>query len=550
MKASDICSRYEALKSLRKNLDQRLQEIETYVVPFRGEFNKDQTSEHETQWRRPEIYDSTACVACNLLASQVQGSMTSPANKWFALRYRDDDLNQDIEAKRWLEDSEERVWQALLDSDFNTEASEFYLDLASFGTAVIMMEEEDQLQWRGLDFTTLPMQDTYFETDIKGKPVAVFRRLRFSTQGLLNRWPQVDPNDLKVSDKAKDPKDVEDRHEVVFCVYYREGKENADTMRPLPKTDRPVGYQYILKNKKLKLEEGGYYEFPAMVGRWQKVAGSRWGYSPAHVCLSDIKQLNELVAQTSEARAKAIDPPYLTTERGIVGDLDLEPGGLTMTTDMDQLAPLVSPTRFDQAIEERTRLQDAIRSSFYIDRLELKESPEMTATEVNARRENIRRMMAPVVGRIQHDFLEPLIVSTFKMLARQGQLKEQPEQVAGREMDIEYTGELARAQKAEVSMGIEAWLGTVAALAEMFPNATDLPNIDEAIKQIGLQRGVPAKVFNSQSDIDAIREARAEREAKMEEAARIQAGGEALKAAGEGAQAAGMMPGQGLQAVE
>ena len=53
------------------------------------------------------------------------------------------------------------------------------------------------------------------------------------------------------------------------------------------------------------------------------------------VCLSDIKQLNETVAMTSEARAKEIDPPMKTTQRGLIGDLDASAGGLTMVQDMD-----------------------------------------------------------------------------------------------------------------------------------------------------------------------------------------------------------------------
>ena len=166
----------------------------------------------------------------------------------------------------------------------------------------------------------------------------------------------------------------------------------------------------------------------------------------------------------------------------------------------------------------------------------------MTATEVIARREQQRRLMAPIVGRIQSEFLEPVILNTFNMLGRMKQLPEQPDIVVGKELDIEYTGELARAQKAEVSVGIESWLNVIAVIAEVFPEAKDIPDIDETTRLLGLQRGVPAKAMRSREDIEEVREARAEAEKQAAEAAALQMGGEALKAAGEGAQAVGMMP--------
>lgn len=543
MEGKEITKRFDALWQLRKSLDEVLQDIQHYVVPYRGEFFMDLTSEHQQRFKRREIYDGTAPNAANLLASQMQGTMTSASHRWFGLRFRNDDLNHDTEAKQWLEECEERVWQALIDSDFFTEAAEVYLDLVSFGTSVIMMEEEGEgVVWSGLDFTALPMMDTYFEMDSRGRPTAIFRNIRYTTENILRRFPDIDEKELKLDKSATD---VEARHKVIFAVYYREPDEiGADsgvgTGGLIPPEQRPVGYKYVLKSSGTVLEEGGYYQFPAMVVRWQKVAGSRWGYAPAMICISDVKQLNEVVAHTSEARAKAIDPPYVTTQRGVIGDLDLESGGLTLVTDMDQLAPLLPASDFSQAIEERLRLQQSIRQAFYLDWLDLKESPQMTATEVHARRENQRRLMGPVVGRIQSDFLEPLIINTFEILGRNNQLPPQPEVTVGSEMDIEYTGELARAQKAEVAMGIQSWLGAILEMGQMKPNVMDIPNWDQAIKDLGLQRGVPASLILTDDQIEELRQARAEQEKLRQQIEMQRAAGEAGEAIGRGADALGM----------
>jgi hypothetical protein len=463
----------------------------------------------------------------------MHANLTSPATKWFGLRFRDDDLNEDQEAKEYLEECEKRVYLSLMDSDFNTEASEVYLDLVSYGTSVIMEEPADDLVWKGIDFTALPMMDTYFEMGPDQLPYRTYRRIRYTQLELETRFPNLPPEYTKMD--AEDA-DVDRKHEVIFCVYYRDNDDIGEIppSGPTPPDKRPVGYKYVLKRSKFELEEGGYYEYPAFVVRWQKVAGSRWGYSPAHMCLSDIKMLNETVAQTSEARAKVIDPAYMTTERGVIGDLDLEPGGLTLVTDMNQLAPLQNASRFDQADAEIHRLQTYIRSSFFIDRLEMKESPAMTATEVNVRYERMLRLMAPILGRLQNDFLDPLIVRTFKILARMGQLPEQPESVIGQEMDIEYTGPLPRAQHAEVALGIETTMAAMLGGAEVWPEGLDLLDVDQAYRTIAETRGVPAKVLKSADEVEAKRRARADEEEQMKQMAMMQAGGEAAQSAGAG----------------
>lgn len=544
MNGQQIVTRFGALESQRTNLDSALADIESYVVPYRGEFFGTTTSEQEISWRQPQLHDSTAPMAANLLASQMQGTMTSASVRWFGFRFRNQELNDNIEAKQWLEECEARCWEALIDSDFYTAAAEVFLDLASFGTSVIMGEEAgDGLLWKGFDFTTLPIQDTYFELDSTGNPTFVARRLRYTTDALVERFGADAVPESRKKDEEGGAGDVEERHEVIFCVYNRDiGQQDQpdDSGLILPKR-RPVGYKYVHKASGKELEEGGYYEFPAMTVRWQKTAGSKWGYSPAMVCLSNIKQLNAVVANTAEARAKQVDPPYKTTERGVVGQLDLEPGGLTMVTEMDQLEELSGGGRPIEGDIERQRLQQSIRECFYLDWLDLKESPAMTATEVHARRENQRRLMGPVVGRIQSDFLEPLLELVFETLNRKGQLPEQPENTDREELDIEYVGELARAQKADVAMGLEAWLQRIVELAEIQPNVMDLPNWDSAMRNLAMLRGVQAQDLNTEADVEAMRESRAQQEEQRQEIETKQQIGEAGKAMGEAAASLGLV---------
>jgi hypothetical protein len=485
-----------------------MQDVGRLVAPYRAEFFKPLSTSSEVQWYRSEIFDSTAVVACTILASKIHTNLTSPSTRWFGLTFRDSALNERGATREWLEDSESRMWQAIQESDFNTEAPEVYNDLTAFGTSVIMMEEQNDLQWEGVDFTALPIQDTYFEMGSNNRPSRLYRKRRFTRLQIEERFPDFDMEKFMSESHGSD--EVDRKFDVIFCVYYR--NEKSRSRKP---EDRPVGYKYVLKEAQECLEEGGYNHFPGMVVRWQKAAGTDWGFSPSMILLSDIKQVNEVVAQTSESRAKAIDPPYLTTSRGVIGDFEMVPGALIDVEDIDEVKPLMQHARFDQADAEIERLQDSINRGYFRDMLQLKESPQMTATEARIRYEEIMSMMAPTLGRLQNDFLKPMIETLFMVMLKAGRFLDVPPQLEEADLDIEFTGPLARAQRADVSHGLEIWLGNIVGMAEAFPEALDIPDIDTAMRLLAELNGVPAKATRDQQEVEEARAARREQQEAM-----------------------------------
>lgn len=515
MDAREITRRYDQLAQQRKNLDSTFQVIEKYVVPFRGNFFRDNTSEQEVEWRRRNIYDSTAVMACSQLAAQIHSNLTSPAIRWFELRWRDEELNDDRDAKIWLQDTQERIWQALQDSDFNTEVSEIYLDLTGFGTAILFGESRDEKIWRGINFTAVPLENAYIEFDSDGRLIGLYRGLEYTKPQLIDKFGKD-----KLPQEISIDKDEDKKYKIVFCVYPRKLQQHLrDVSKTIASKQRPFAFKYVLHNSDHEFEEGGYYEMPAFAPRWQKVSGSVWGFSPAHVCLSDILQLQQTVSANSEARDKAIDPPMKTTERGLLSDLDLTAGGLTVVADMNELEELFDPHRwrFDAGEAEIIRLQQSVNRAFYVDRLELKDSPAMTATEALIRYERMQRQFAPTLGRLQTDLLEGVVMLTYHLLLRAGQLKEVPAVVANNEMDIEFTGPVARSQKNEVAQNMSIWINELGALASVIPEMLDTVDTDYVARHLGELRGVAEAAMRSQKDVAAIRQQRAEAAARERE---------------------------------
>jgi len=505
MTPEEIKQRYDALWTVRKTVESTWDLIEKFVVPIRGgKFFQSQTSEHEIDWRRGrDVFDSTAVLACNILASSVHGALTNPSNRWFGLRFRQDSLNIVDSAKEWLQACSEVIWHALQESDFNLQINEAYLDLVSFGTACLIEEAESELEWKGLDFSTLPIRGVYFEPDHKGNILMFYRRHEWTALQIVSKFGEDEVPD-HIKEKAKTPAQADNKLTVIMAIYPRKGKEKADTTKLLKPKDRPFESKFILHSTTEMLgKEGGFYEMPAFLPRWQKASGSMWGYSPATIALSDVMTLNTMVEQRLAAAAKVIDPPSLVTERGLMSDLDLSPGGHTVVRDKNAITPYESGARFEVADQLIMDYRANINKTFLVDRLELKESPAMTATEVNARFDLMQRLLGPVFGRLQTDLLDPLIERTFRILLRGGQLPEMPQEVLDSkgDLNVDYIGPMARAQKSDTVAQMAQWMSMMTEFGKAYPELGMLPDPEQFGRETAKAMDVPATIIRSQDQV-------------------------------------------------
>lgn len=554
MNGKEIRRRFDVLVSNRKTVEDVWDVINKFVVPFRGDFFRDISSEHAVTWRdNREIFDSTAIDAANTLAASIHGSLTSPAIRWFELAYRLEVLNEDRDSRAWLENGAHKCFTALQDSNFNLEANETYLDLVSYGTSMIVEEvEEENGVFQKLNFQSVPVEEMWFEQDHTGQPIRSYRRFMWTIDQIVSKFGEESlPEAMLQKFKAGGDQAMDERYAVIMCIYPRKDKKNADISKPLSAKERPFGLKYILHKDSTELgEEGGYYENPAFIPRWRKTSKSMWGHGPAMIALPDILTINSLVELILKATEKVVDPPTMVTERGLLSDLNLEPAGLTVVRSMDSMQPYESKARFDVSQLQREALKQSIRSIFYVDQLELKESPAMTATEVQTRYELMQRLLGPTLGRLQSDYLDPLVQRTFNILYRAGQLGEPPSMVleSSGELDIIYTGPLVRAQRADIAQGVSRWVASIAELGQVEPDVLDIPDWDAISKELGALEGVPAKLMRSDAEIKKRRVKRQEAISRAQQGAEDEQVGKGMEALGKGETALREVPGLGPKA--
>ena len=512
MNAEHILKRLNTLKSERTTIESLYNLIERYVRPHSGDFFDKDNSEDSQDWGSRRLFDSTAVVAAGQLASSIHGSLTPPLVKWLTLKFEDNDLNDEQEAKEWLEECGELVYQALIKSDFHNEMNKAYLDLVSYGMAYVLLEEDGEMSG-ALNFTSVPLKQSYFEEGADSQPTHFYQCLHWTSSKCVDKFGDDTPDFIKTQfDEGR----VTENHERVFAVWLRHDAPDLDPGEPIAPELRRWGYSYVdVKNKKFIGNEGGYYERPIMAPRWLEASDSKFGISPSSRAMGDILTLQQLVRIILSAAEKAIDPSLMVEEAGVFGDVDMRPGGITVVRDMDSMKPLITGASFDVAQLTKTELVQSIRSAFHSDDLQLKDSPAMTATETRARMQLSARVLGPTFGYLTTHLLRPIVFRTFAILWRSGALPEAPESVVNgnAELDIEFLGSLASAQKSEGADAISSLLGQVAQLGEVFPEAIDLIDLDASIRFLAESQNLPAAVLKGEVEVQEMRDARAKAQA-------------------------------------
>ena len=541
MNPKEIVNRYENLKSERRSWDYQAELIERFVIPGKGRFFQDgNDSENSINWRHRELYDQTAPNMLVLLASNLHSGLMNPSSVWFSPRLSDPTLGNQHDEQEWLDECGLRMHRSLNGSNLHVESNELFQDAVGFGTGVQIHEEADENelldQFGGHVFSTPMAREIYFDEDWRGNIVRLFRRRQYTAIQLIDKFGRAAlPQEIL---DMNDGDRFGEKIDVVFAVYpRRDDWRMVDVSRYLAPKARPWEGKYVIYETREQIGPTyGYHEMPAYVLRWQRTAGSKFGHSPGINTLSDVLSLNQLREMLHEATEKATDPPLQTVQRGVIGDLETFSGGLTVTRGKDSIGPLVDPRfyRVDVGFRDLDDVRNSIREAFFVDQLQLKDSPQMTATEVRARMELMQRFLGPVLNRIKSDYLDPLVDHTFWMMARKGALPPPPPSLEDKRYDIEYLGPLARAQRLGDVEAIERLYVTAASIAEIKPEVLDNIDHDEALRHSGHVLGVPAKIMKSDADLKRMRRARKQ---EQDQAKVVAAAPELAGAAKDAAQA-------------
>lgn len=528
---------YDALLDQASMTFREWQTISEFLLPRKSNI---------TQWQTPggrqttRMFDSIGPHSVQTLAASLGGTLTSPAQKWFSLVIRQKELLDQHDVGAWLEEVADRVYLALNQSNFVAEINEVYVDLACFGTGAILCHEKEMERanvFAGLEFEAFAPGSYVIAEGADGRVDTFFYRKAMSVSAAKAQWgDKIGASLLRLAEQKP-----YEQIAIVHAIYPRKGQRKGYDKLGMPFESckfvvgkGPLGPGMMSGPQDIHvIEESGYPEFPGAIPRWTKTSGETYGRGPGHTALPDIRSLNQATRQWLAANEKAIDPPLMQLEDAVLGELSLNPAAINIVSQLPAVAPIESAQRREIAMDMFARLEAKIREIYHVDQLELKESPQMTATEVMIRNELMQRLLGPTAGRLHSEMLEPLVFRVVALMDRAGQLPPVPdallEAADAADIDIQFEGPLARAQRMNDLAAIErknAWVG----MQMQFGNAqvVDLFDWDEEGREVSKVVGVPANILLSDEQVAQIRQAKAEAKAAQEKMMAMAQGAESL----------------------
>ena len=520
----------------KKGWESHWRSLAKNFLPRRSRFLDagDQTNSGEVM---NKLQSGIGILTLRVLANGMQSGLTSPARPWFSLDLTDKRLGDSDLAKHWIQDTYEKMVEVFRQTNFYDQVHILYSELACFGTAVMLIEEDAKTVVR---CRTLTVGEYCLDVGADGRVDTLYRRVRMTPVQIVEEWPDTCPEDVRKMAELDVTRWITILHAVEPNKQYRAGSRRKDK--------RPFRSVYMILEGATPdvLEDSGYYEFPALCPRWVTTASDIYGGSPAMDALADCRELQKVVEKTRVALEKEVDPPLLVHNKGIEGSIETSSGAINWTSSLTQGQEAVTPlsqVKANLPAAERwvAKLEYTLQRHFHNDLfLMISEADkQMTATEVAERQGEKLLMLGPVLDRLRSEMFQPLIERFYGIMDRRGMISFPPPEMAGQQINVEFISILAQAQKQAGIGGISQTLGFVSQVAQLYPAIVDKFNFDEALDAWAEMQGIAPNLLRSDEEVAELRAQRAKQEQMQQTMDMMEKGA--------GAAAAGSMAVKNLQ---
>jgi hypothetical protein len=498
---------FDQARAARSIWDANLQDLRQLVRADTKDFNRSGTPGER---RYDNIFDGTAVDACEEFASGVHAYLSSPTERWFELgiaAIKKQDLKNDEAATAWLELVSEIIYDVFSDvrANFNTTLHETYLDLGAFGTGVVGIEwnKEDQ----HIIFRNDSLSEFFFEEDSKGKITRLWQYFEMTGDQICQEF--MKDGYLDGSDLWKDcciPSNANTKYKLIKRVCPRHNQKD----QLMPAINKPFE-SIIISEKFLDVcRISGYDSFPHAVSRWVKIGGEVYGRSPAMKCMPDIMALQTMERTLLKAGQKAVDPPMIFPDDGFLEPLSTAPGSIMFKeVGAEKAEALDFKGNLNFGVEQCEQKRNYIRKCFHSEWFKrFKKTREQSATEVLDDRDEMLRMLAPMLGRQQNELLGPIIQRVYSLLHTHGLIPPAPESLQKQRLVILYISPAARAQQGVKADRMSRFMQDLTPLAQIDPSVMDAVKPDEMVRVYADARGVPRVILRTIQEVQQMREAK------------------------------------------
>ena len=502
MELKELNSRYEELKLLRSNLDSMFMDSQQFVRPNSNKFDHTHTRYQEDGSR--EIYDDTAVWCNQMFANGLASNMIPKSDRWMYLKVKDiptKDLSSD--ELSYLQKVSDRILHefSLPQSQFYSASHECFLDIGAYGTSPIQISYVDGV----VNFRTRPLADVFFDTDMHGKVDTVYYRCFKTARQILQMFPHAaDMTGFNTNNS------VHNKMELIYSI-----TPNTDKLAKKGGTlgkERPYTVTYWCPSMKEPFSVEGSSYFTFLVPRWSKLADEVYGRGPAFTCLSQIRVLNKLVKEALTS-SEYLNFPTLTAEEDSIllpmryGTRQImfhEPGSTPPQ-------PILAGNQPQYIMQMINMYRETINRSFFVDQIIRQEKKErQSVLEIQDTRGQMLNQLAPLLNRMESEYLGPAIETTYFLLEKNNELPETPASLDGTDIEIVYASPATQSQFATRLSDISAFLRDIAPIAQVNPDIMQSIDTRVLFEAYAQYRNISPEVVKTSDQMQEMSQAEAE----------------------------------------
>lgn len=462
------------------------------------------------------IIDSTGTLALETCASGMWTGLTNPARPWIKLDSALPWVTLDADGKEWVDDTEQRVYTVLAQSNFYTQMAQAFQDLSLFGTApfVIYEDFEDVIR------VYLPCAGEYYlGTGARLSVDTFYREFTFTVAQIVEMFG-VDncPENIKKA-WIQGGSSLDMEYVVAHAIEPNYALANKGTGKsdikvvPAIFTYREVYWLKGIKTTK-PLSIAGFHTKPFMAMRWSTVSNDAYGRSPCMTALGDNKQVQLETRRKAEFIEKLVRPPMGANPELKNEPSSIIPGNITYTnTDNGKkgfwplfevppaaLAPMVQDIEAVNKRIERALFVDVFMAITQMQGVQPRNELELTKRDL----ERLQKL-GPVIELVEAE-LKLAIARVMDIMERRQMLKPKPASLQKVPLKITFLSIMRVAQQSSTAVGMKDFFATMgglssAAKAAGVPDPLRVVNLDKSARKFADVTNLPAELLFTDDEV-------------------------------------------------
>lgn len=539
-----LTDRLGALRTWRYSWWVHFARLAEFILPYRYKWLVSSNTFNRGSPVNDRIIDETALLAMQICAHGLLAGLMSPSRPWFKLGLGIGSQEVDGAALAWLEMVEERLYAVLASSNFYTIMGQAMRDVATFGTAPILISED----YEDVIRLYLPCAGEYYlGVGARLSVDTFYREFTYTVEQIVDRFHLENcPEEIQ---KFWNTGGAALEREYVVCHaiepnFALAGRGSQPRkVSPVPGSF-PWRSVYWLRGQQTPapLEARGEHEQPFACAVWSRTANDAYGRGPGMDALAATRQLQHEQERKGEFIDKGVRPPMGGDPQLQNKPASILPGELTFVNTSSGnkgFWPLfeVNPAHLAPMVEDIKEIQQRINRCFFTDVFLMISQMEgvqpRNELEIAERKGEKIQQLGPVIELFETEFAPITLRRILGIMQRRRLIPPPPPSVRGQPLNIEFVSMMKIAQRASETASMERGFAVMGNLDQAAVASGQAPpgrvvNLDKAMKVYLERIAFPMTVMRTDQEVAAIDQHNAE---AHQAAAAAQGGMAAVEAA-------------------